>query len=167
MNNGRKAGFAVRPAAAADASVIFDLRRAFWSDQIAKGTLDSPDQGAERLLAETAKLTGRARTVLAVATQDKKIIGYLYGQVKMLPGAASSVGSVEEIFVAPAHRRGSVAQELVANAIAQLKALGAGRMQLRVLQDNAEGRTFWKKLGFAPSVTIYEYTDNTTPSGTE
>jgi ribosomal protein S18 acetylase RimI-like enzyme len=152
---------AVRLAVPADAQALTGLRDAFWRDQIAKGTLDSPDLAPARLSADTAKLVERARTVLLVVVREGAIGGYLYAQVKMVPGTPP-VGSVEEIFVNPQCRRANLAHALVKSAVAELQAVGAGRIQLRVLQDNAEGRQFWQRLGFAPSVTIYEYRQNPT-----
>ena len=154
MNKGRNSG--VRLAVPADAGSLTSLRNAFWSDQISKGSLDSPDLDPARLTGDTARLIERARTILLVAAHEGRAIGYLYGQVKILPGTPP-VGSIEEIFVVPEHRRANMAQTLVGEAIIRLQELGAGRLQLRVLQDNAEGTTFWQRLGFHPSVTIYEY----------
>jgi ribosomal protein S18 acetylase RimI-like enzyme len=146
----------VRPAVSADADSLTVLRSAFWTDQISKGTLDSPDLDPARLAGDTARLLERARTIVLVAAREETAIGYLYGQVKILPGMPP-VGSIEEIFVVPEHRHANMAQTLVGEAIIRLQELGARRLQLRVLQGNAEGTAFWQRLGFHPSVTIYEY----------
>lgn len=153
--------FTVRRALPADAQALTGLRDAFWRDQIAKGTLDNPDLVYARLSADTEKLVERARTVLLVADQGGAIGGYLYAQVKIVPGTPP-VGSIEEIFVTPESRRARFAHTLVERAVAELQAIGTERIQLRVLQDNAEGRKFWRRLGFGPSVTIYEYSRNPT-----
>jgi ribosomal protein S18 acetylase RimI-like enzyme len=132
---------------------------AFWSDQIAKGSIDHPDVEPARLLADTDKLIERARTFVLLATDRDKPAGYILGQMKILPGIAGSpVSSIEELFVGPAYRHASVAQNLTETVIAELLAAGARRIQLRVLEDNDEGRTFWRRIGFSPSVIIYEYT---------
>jgi ribosomal protein S18 acetylase RimI-like enzyme len=161
--SGDLSDFSIRPALPADTAALTDLREAFWRDQIAKGTLDSPDLAPARLPTDTAKLIERARTVLLVAARGDAVGGYLYAQIKLVPGT-TPVGSIEEIFVNPQSRRANFARTLVERAIAELRVIGAGRIQLRVLQDNAEGRRFWQRLGFGPSVTIYEYGQNPTPS---
>ena len=129
--------FIVRRALPADAQALTGLRDAFWRDQIAKGTLDNPDLVYARLSADTEKLVERARTVLLVADQGGTIGGYLYAQVKIVPGTPP-VGSIEEIFVTPESRRARFAHTLVERAVAELQAhcrpdsvrIGRGAAQL-------------------------------------
>jgi ribosomal protein S18 acetylase RimI-like enzyme len=155
-------GIAVRAARKTDISALTELRSAFWSDQIAKGSIDNPDTNPAQLSADTGKLIERARTILFLATDGDRPVGYIFGQTKILPG--STVSSVEEIFTDPAYRHTKTARALADKALAAFQAGGAQRIQLRVLEANGEGRTFWRQMGFAPSVTIYEYhnPDNST-----
>jgi ribosomal protein S18 acetylase RimI-like enzyme len=148
-------GIAVRAARKSDIAALTELRSAFWSDQIAKGSVDNPDTDPARLSADTGKLIERARTILFLAMHGDKPVGYIFGQTKILPG--STVSSVEEIFTDPAYRHTKMARALADRALAAFQAGGAQRIQLRVLEVNGEGRTFWQQMGFAPSVTIYEY----------
>jgi ribosomal protein S18 acetylase RimI-like enzyme len=130
----------------------------FWLDQISKGSIDHPDIEPARLLADTDKLIERARTFVRLATDHDKPAGYILGQIKVLPGVAGSpISSIEEIFVEPAYRRTDVAKNLTETVITEFLAAGAQRIQLRALENNEEGRTFWRRMGFSPSVTIYEY----------
>lgn len=148
----------LRVAQEADASALSALRAAFWSDQIAKGSLDNPDTDPAKLLADTANFIKRARTVIFVTTDREKPVGYLLGQIKIVPGATSSaVSSIEEIFVLPQYRRNAVARKLVESALDSFRASGCQRFQLRVLERNDAGRAFWLGIGFSPAVTIYEY----------
>ena len=148
----------LRVAQEVDASPLSALRAAFWSDQIAKGSLDNPDTAPEKLLADTANLIKRARTMVFIATDQEKPVGYLLGQTKIVPGAMGSVvSSIEEIFVLPQYRRTTVARKLVENALDGFKASGSKRFQLRVLESNHAGKAFWRQIGFSPAVTIYEY----------
>ena len=155
-------GIAVRAARQTDIAALTELRFAFWSDQIAKGSIDNPDTDPAQLFADTGKLIERARTIVFLATDGDKPVGYIFGQTKILPG--STVSSVEEIFADPAYRHTNMARALADRALVAFQAGGAQRIQLRVLETNGEGRTFWRQMGFAPSVTIYEYLnpDNST-----
>jgi ribosomal protein S18 acetylase RimI-like enzyme len=149
----------LRAAREADASALTMLRAAFWSDQIAKGSRDNPDIEPAKLLADTTNLVKRARTMIFVAADREKLVGYLLSQTKIVPGAAgSAVSSIEEIFVLPEYRRTTVARKLVECALDGFRATGSQRFQLRVLEYNDAGKAFWTRLGFSPAVTIYEYT---------
>lgn len=149
----------LRVAQEADASALSVLRAAFWADQIAKGSLDNPDTDPAKLLADTANLTKRARTVILIATDHEKPVGYIHGQIKIVPGAVGgAVSSIEEIFVLPQYRGATIAHKLVDGALDSFKASGCRRFQLRVLDRNEAGKAFWQRIGFSPAVTIYEYT---------
>jgi len=149
---------ALRAARKSDAPAIAELRTAFWFDQISKGSIDHPDIEPTRLLTDTDKLIERARTFVLLATDNDKPAGYILGQTKILPGVAGSpISSIEELFVEPAYRRTNMAQSLVEKIIAEFRTSGAQRIQLRVLEGNGEGRKFWRRMDFDPSVTIYEY----------
>jgi ribosomal protein S18 acetylase RimI-like enzyme len=147
----------LRVAQEADASELSALRAAFWADQIAKGSLDNPDTDPAKLLADTANLIKRARTMIVIAADREKPVGYIHGQIKIVPGA-SAVSSIEEIFVLPQYRRTTIARKLVDSALDSFRASGCRRFQLRVLDRNEAGKAFWQRIGFSPAVTIYEYT---------
>jgi ribosomal protein S18 acetylase RimI-like enzyme len=153
-----RSAIALCAARKSDAPALAKLRAVFWADQISKGAVDHPDIEPTRLLADTDKLIERARTFVLLATDRDKPAGYIFGQTKILPGIAGSrISSIEELFVEPAYRRTNVAQSLVEKSIAEFQASGAQRIQLRALENNDEGRSFWRRMGFYPSVTIYEY----------
>lgn len=148
----------LRTAQETDASKLSALRAAFWVDQIAKGSLDNPDTDPAKLLADTANLTKRARTVILIATDQEAPVGYIHGQIKIVPGATGgAISSIEEIFVLPQYRGTAIARKLVESALDSFKASGCTRFQLRVLDRNEAGKAFWQRIGFSPAVTIYEY----------
>ena len=160
LDSGQRAtpilSFQVRVARPADAQAIGALREQFWSDQIAKGTIDHP--ALSSLLADTAAMLGRPRTSIFVAVHQEEIAGYLLGQTRILPGVAGSiVSSIEEVFMLPAYRRSRAARSLVEESLSAFRAAGAKRIQLRVLERNDGAKKFWQSLDFLPSVTIYEY----------
>ena len=140
----------------ADLNAVNELRNEFWSDQISKGSIDHPELTG--LMADTAGLMRRPRTAIFVALQGDKVVGYILGQTRILPGVAGSiVSSVEEIFALPEWRRSAVARKLVEATLAEFRTAGAQRIQLRVLERNEDAKKFWRTLNFFPSVTIYEY----------
>ena len=149
----------MRRALESDASGLAGLRSEFWSDQIAKGSLDNPDLAPAQLLADTQRWVKRARTSVFLAADRNQVVGYIIGQTRILPGVAGAlISSVEEVFVVPGLRRSTVAKDLVASAMAEFRVAGAQRVQLRVLERNGEGKRFWERLGFSASVVLYEYT---------
>jgi ribosomal protein S18 acetylase RimI-like enzyme len=130
------------------------LRLSFWQDQAAKGSREpTPACNAEEL----ASLLGRRRTHWLVAMRDNKVVGYLFGQTKIVPGEqAQKISSIEEVMTVPAARRGGVARLLVDTALECFARDGSDRTQLRVLWDNAEAGSFWRDVGFAPYLTTLE-----------
>ena len=151
----------VRRALESDAPVLAALRSEFWSDQIAKGSLDNPDLEPAQLMSDTQRWVKRARTSVFLAADGDQALGYIIGQTRILPGVAGTlISSVEEVFVIPGQRRSTVARDLVADAMADFQTAGAQRVQLRVLERNSEGKKFWERLGFSASVVLYEYMAN-------
>ena len=141
-----------------DAPALSRTRVAFWTDQISKGCLDHPNIGTEEILVETRSLIRRARTILFLATDGAAIAAYVLAQMKFVPGPqGGSISSIEEIYVGEGYRRSSLGHQLVEKTLAQLKDLGATRIQLRVLDRNDTAKSFWQRNGFSPSVVIYEH----------
>jgi GNAT superfamily N-acetyltransferase len=153
-----KSSISVRQATESDLAVFTELRGLLWADQIKKGSLDNPNTEPAQLLADTSKLLTRRRTTVFLAMRDGHPAGYAYNQIKGLPGGTDFiVGSVEEIFVREKDRRRGLATELAKKALQEFKKEGVNRIQLRVLDSNTEGRSFWVHMGFLPNTIMYEY----------
>jgi len=148
----------VRRATESDLAAFAELRAQLWADQIEKGSLDNPDTEPAQLLADTLKFMTRRRTTVFLAFREGQAAGYAISQIKVLPGSAdSTIASVEEIFVRKGDRRRGLATRLAQNAMLEFREAGIKRIQLRVLDNNKEGRAFWDRMGFLPNIIMYEY----------
>jgi RimJ/RimL family protein N-acetyltransferase len=76
--------------------------------------------------------------------------GRVAGFYRILPfdGRARHVAQLGTQAVDPRFQGSGLAQEIVAGALEQMKALGIRRAELQVEADNARGRAFYRKLGF-------------------
>jgi mycothiol synthase len=62
-----------------------------------------------------------------------------------------SKGWIDQVGVAPAHRRLGIASALVAEAMSRMRALGADVARLHVSTNNSEALATWRRLGFRES----------------
>jgi ribosomal protein S18 acetylase RimI-like enzyme len=61
---------------------------------------------------------------------------------------------ITELWVEPAARRRGVGRALAEAALAFAGSRGVSRVEIRVHARNAEGRSFWRALGFEPFVDV-------------
>ncbi len=66
----------------------------------------------------------------------------------VLAGHDGRRGYLHHLAVHPAARRLGLGRELVAAALAALKAQGIGKCHIFVFRDNPEGRAFWESCGW-------------------
>ncbi|MGB3148106.1 MAG: GNAT family N-acetyltransferase [Paracoccaceae bacterium] len=145
-----------RRAVAEDLEALIALRRAFYQSQIAVGLLDIPADLEAHLAATTPALITGSRNDLLLNAEGPPS-AYLYATTRIVPNAQrGAVGSIEEVFVAPEQRKSGLANLLVQEATAALKARGAHRIQLRVLANNTAGRRFWQTMGFVENLLFLE-----------
>ncbi len=143
-----------------DAEMLASLRIRFWQDQITKGLLDIPSLDADSLLNSSLTILKRPRASVYLAFQQTAISGYAYGQTRIVPGAATSlVAMIEEVYVDPVSTRQGIGQALLRNLIADLRDIGANRIQAKVLDKNKESRFFFEHCGFAINLLYYEFGD--------
>ena len=57
-------------------------------------------------------------------------------------------GYLNHLAVARDHRGRGIGRALVAASLARLRAIGIGRCNLLVFEDNAQGKEFWRHLGW-------------------
>ncbi len=63
---------------------------------------------------------------------------------------------ITDLGVRPAVRRRGIGRALAQAALAWVQARGVRRVEVRVVAANAEGRAFWRGLGFAPFVDVLQ-----------
>jgi GNAT superfamily N-acetyltransferase len=149
---------AIRAATPDDLEALAPLRLAFWQDQIGKGLLDAPALDDESLRAATAMILKRPRSPTLLWGGEGGAAGYATGVARMVPGQAAHrvIASIEELYVDPARGNVSAAMLLMRRMISDLRALGATRIQARVLTQNRSSQKFHELCGFYPSVVINE-----------
>lgn len=103
----------------------------------------------------------RSRLILTAVAEDEK--GVLHGFVfcsilrlapEYLCRSESSVGWLNDLYVAPDARHQGLAQKLTAFAENWLKEQGVSTMELQVLGKNENARAFWEKQGLMPIGTV-------------
>lgn len=140
-------GYAVRPAAAADADSLGRVHIAVWQEAYA-GLM--PADYLQGLSVENAQERWRLRlevdepdSVLVVATADEELIGFASGGPTR-DEDAPTVWELYAINVLAAHHGTGLADELVAAVVGDRPA------SLWVLVDNARAQAFYRRHGFAP-----------------
>jgi len=148
----------IRDATADDLGRLLALRRAFFETQIAAGLLDLPADLPAMLERTTPALVQGKRQHCFVAGADGSAEAYLWAVLRLVPGMRHTVvGSIEEVYAAPALQGTGAAGRLVERAVAWLRQQGATRIQTRVLADNGRALAFWARAGFAENVHILEF----------
>ncbi|MFS4438543.1 N-acetyltransferase family protein [Paracoccaceae bacterium GXU_MW_L88] len=155
----KKPDTALRLATREDAEALTALRQAYYASQREAGLLDLPLDPTQMVAQTTPRLLDNPRMVVQLAEDETgAIIGYAYGQIRIVPGQIKpNVGSIEEFYVSPDARGGGQAEKLFDAVRAELDRRGAQRLQLRVLANNDTARRFWSRIGFRENVTIFEF----------
>jgi RimJ/RimL family protein N-acetyltransferase len=86
---------------------------------------------------------------------DGRIAGFY--RATRYPGRVQHVASLGTLAVDPALHGQGVALAMVSQAIDELKAAGAKRVELCVESDNAPGLRFYEKLGFQREGTLRKF----------
>ena len=97
-------------------------------------------------------------TGLWVAGPEGGIEGFCLARVLRRPDVFDETerGEIEALYVRPEARRNRVGSALVRAACAWLADRGLARVELQVEVRNAEGRAFWRSLGFASAMDVLE-----------
>ena len=124
----------IRPATVDDVDAVLDLWQA--AGENADRPVDHPD--AVRRLLE------RDPDSLLLAVEDDRIVGTL------IAGWDGWRAHLYRLAVHRDERRRGLANALLDAATDRLVALGAGRLDAMVLEDNADGQRLWEAAGYAP-----------------
>jgi GNAT superfamily N-acetyltransferase len=146
----------IRPASAADAAKIRQVRRETW---IAAYTGIIDRAAIDRATAEPPP---DVRTLVAVGGDDPAVIGFAsFGPeravvsascpaVPQASGLTSLPGELYALYVAPAWWSTGTGRALMGSVLTALTEAGYPRVVLWVLADNARARRFYERAGFAP-----------------
>ncbi len=85
-----------------------------------------------------------------LARKDDEAIGFSLARLEPAWYRKSiRMGTVEEFYVAPAHRRTGIGSALAARTVEALRAGGATSISASVLQANLGALLFWQRAGFS------------------
>jgi ribosomal protein S18 acetylase RimI-like enzyme len=82
-------------------------------------------------------------------------VGFILFGLERRGFVPSKTGFIYELFVAPEFRRRGIARHCAAEAIKELSAFGAFRIQLEVAEGNRPAAEFWETLGFSRVAARY------------
>lgn len=145
----------IRPATVADTESLIPL--------VAESDLYQKRELEREAINEQVVVESKARWVREILTksdwqylvaEDKEIIGYiLVERNEAYPGS----GSVNDLFVQPAHRRKGVAQQLITVGLEWLRAAGVKEVTIAVHSRNKAALSLYRAVGFQPQKDEYRY----------
>lgn len=148
----------IREATSVDAEELSSLRLKFWRDQLSKGLLDERSLEPSEVLKDSTSMIGRGRSCLRLAQTGNDVTGYVYGQIRVVPGKVQTrVARVDEIFVDPERSSVNTAFALMREILDFFLQQGVDRIQANVLDANKQGQQITELAGFRPNLHIYEY----------
>lgn len=83
-----------------------------------------------------------------LAVSDEEVVG------TVMAGYDGHRGWIYSLAVHPDHRRGGIGTALVAHAEQELARLGCPKVNLQVLETNADGAEFWAATGYQPDPVL-------------
>lgn len=103
----------------------------------------------------------RSRLILTAVAEDETgaLCGFVFCSIlrlapEYLCRGESSVGYLNDLYVAPVARHQGLARKLTQYAEIWLREQGITTMELQVLGKNAKAREFWEKQGMEPIGTL-------------
>lgn len=149
----------VRAARGADAAAIV----ACWRDLLARHAELDPAfalRGGAFVAIESRlrRILRDADARVWVAEREERFAGFCAAHFEAAPAAAQERCrvAITELAVDPAARRRGVGRALAAVASDWARERGALRVEVRVSSRNAEGRAFWRSLGFESFVDVLD-----------
>jgi ribosomal protein S18 acetylase RimI-like enzyme len=119
-----------------------------------RGALKKQTAGWETVksVAKIRKQMKSKRFIYFVAEKDKKIIGFIGGELMRAP--KTTEGYASDLYVYPEYRKQSIGKKLMAEFAKWTKSRGCNWMSLLVYTRNKKGIKFYEKLGFENVVEI-------------
>ena len=103
---------------------------------------------AEKQRAGLARLLDTRGATILVAEREGELAGMCTVQVLVSTAEGAEVGVLEDVFVAPRHRRQGVGRLLVRRAQELARTMGLRRLQLLADRTNTSAIEFYERLGW-------------------
>ena len=128
-------------------SLLFDGYRRFYENP---GDID----GARRFL--RARL-GAAESVVFVAERDGQLVGFTQLYPSFSSGTMNRLWILNDLFVAPEHRRGGVGGALLTAAEQFAREVGSKGLVLATQKTNATAKALYERCGWKPDALFDHY----------
>ena len=154
--------YEIREARGEDLPALLALYRPYHQELMEKGMNYSLHEEALPRVLEN-RIRSRL-TLTAVATSlDGSLCGFVFCSIlrlspEYLCAGASSVGFLNDLYVAPSARHQGMAGALAAYAENWLREQGIGVMELNFLTGNDAARDFWEQRGMEPVAVVCKKT---------
>ncbi|MGC4878597.1 GNAT family N-acetyltransferase [Micromonospora sp. DT43] len=131
----------------ASAHPAFDQVAALFDDYRAHyGHPSSPESTRSWLHDQLAQ----HRMSTAAAIRADHVCGFITATIMPASLRLGSAWSIRDLYVAPHHRRGGIANALLQHIIHSARAAGAQRVSLQTETDNIPALTLYTEVGFQP-----------------
>jgi ribosomal protein S18 acetylase RimI-like enzyme len=116
-------------------------------------TTDSLEEEARKVV---EKATNNADSLILVALSGSKIVGIVKGEIKdRMFYDPRKEGAIDEFYILPEYRRGSLGRDLLSSVTEKLKAKGAELITAEFPSQNEIAKRFYTKLGFRSLTNVY------------
>jgi GNAT superfamily N-acetyltransferase len=148
--------YAIRPAQGKDLDHLVQLLLAL-QDHLEASNPDlwraAPSARMQFKSQVASRLAARNAFALVAEHKTDGIVGVIFGRIVMSKRySPSRTGVVDQVYVAPHHRRAAVGARLVAELCHGFEEQGIDDLSLRFVVGNEEAARFWESLGFAPRI---------------
>jgi ribosomal protein S18 acetylase RimI-like enzyme len=116
-------------------------------------TTDSLEEEARRVV-ENASST--PDSIVLVAVDDSKVVGIVKAEIKDRTFyEPRKEGAIDEFYILPEYRRGSLGRDLLSTMTERLKSKGAELITAEFPSQNEIAKRFYTKLGFRSLTNVY------------
>jgi ribosomal protein S18 acetylase RimI-like enzyme len=154
----KEANFSVRPGKRDDAAAAARLWVMSAEEHTLYDTVYATASDAEKVMRRfLADLSSSPHSCLFVAEVDRKIVGFLSGELREGSPAFSpkTWATIEDVYVTPDHRSSGIGHALFEACQRWAREKGADGVSLQVAADNTRARKFYEELGFR-EVSVYQ-----------
>jgi len=147
-------GMNIRPAAPEDLEGLLVLYRDYHQGLLPCGmNYDVNEEALPKVL--ESRIRSRLILTAVAEGEDGALLGFVFCSILRLSGeylcrGESSVGYLNDLYVAPSARGQGLARRLTAYAEGWLRENGITTMELQVLGKNESARAFWQQQGMEP-----------------